>query len=388
MTRIYLDNAATSWPKPDAVLAAIEDYHRRLGAPAGRGVYREAIETERLIADARRRVAELIGASQPQRVVFTAGCTDALNQALHGLLAPGDHIISTVTEHNSVLRPLEFLATTRDVTFTLVECGSDGIVDPDAIRRAITPQTKLIALNHVSNVTGAIQPAEDIGRIAAEHQVLFLLDAAQSLGHVPVNAAQLNASLIAMPGHKGLLGPLGIGMLYIAPGIEERLLPLRQGGTGTRSEEARQPESLPDRYESGTHNVPGILGLAAGVEHVQKTGLTAIRNHVQSLTTQLLSGLSDIDGVTIHGPNDPDKQLGVVSITLRGYDPHEAAATLDAAYRIQVRPGIQCAPLMHRSLGTLTSGGTLRFSVSLFNTADDIDAAIRAVQEIAASAMV
>lgn len=386
MQRIYLDNAATSWPKPESVLAAIDDYHRRLGAPAGRGVYREAIETERTILEARRRAAELIGVNQPQRIVFTSGCTDALNLAIHGLLRPGDHVVSTVVEHNSVLRPLRFCEDNRDVSVTLVGCDSRGLVDPEDIRRAIQPQTRMIVLNHVSNVTGAIQPAEPIGRIAAEHGLLYLLDAAQSLGHMAFDVGSLGAQLIAAPAHKGLLSTMGIGLLYVAPGIEEQLVPLRQGGTGTRSEDDRQPTSLPDRYESGTHNVPAIIGLAAGTTHVQKTGLAAIRKHIRSLTERFLAGLQEIAGVTVFGPRDAIHQLGVVSITIQGYDPHEAAALLDASYHIQARPGVQCAPRMHEALGTLKSGGTLRFSVSLSTTEAEVDAAIRAVGEIAGSA--
>ncbi len=387
MKRIYLDNAATSWPKPDSVCAAIDDYHRRLGAPAGRGIYREAVETERAISEARRRVGELLGVSQPQRVVFTAGCTDALNLALHGLLRPGDHVVGTVVEHNSVLRPLRFLQDNRGITVTLVNCGADGIVSPDDIQAAITPHTRLIVLNHVSNVTGAIQPAEAVGRIAAEHGKLFLLDAAQSLGHLAFSAAEIGAHLIAAPGHKGLLGPLGSGVLYLAPGIEEQLQTLRQGGTGTRSEDDQQPQTMPDKYESGTLNVPGILGLSAGIVHLQKSGLSAIRKQLRSLTERLLHGLNDIGGVKLYGPCDADRQLGVVSLTIKGFDPHEAAATLDSAYGIQARPGIQCAPKMHEALGTLKSGGTLRLSLSASTTEDDIEAALRGVGEIAASAI-
>lgn len=386
MKRIYLDHAATSWPKPEAVLVAMDDYHRRLGAPAGRGVYREAIETERIINDARRRLGELLGVVQPQRLVFCAGCTDALNTAIHGLLRPGDHVVTTVTEHNSVLRPLRHLEATRDVSVTLVGCGVRGVVEPNDMRRAIRRETRMIILNHVSNVTGAIQPAAEIGRIAAEHNVLFMLDAAQSAGQMNLNAADLGAHLIAVPGHKGLLGPLGIGVLYIAPGLEAELTPFRQGGTGTKSENDQQPESMPDRYESGTHNVPAIVGLAAGAQFVQKNGPGAIRKHLRGLTEQLLAGLREIKGVTLYGPGDPDQQLGVISLTVRGFDPHEAAATLDGTFHVQARPGIQCAPRMHETLGTLKTGGTLRLSVGLLNTETEVEAAIRALGELAGSA--
>jgi cysteine desulfurase family protein len=386
MKRIYLDNAATSWPKPEAVLAAMEDYQRRLGAPAGRGVYREAIETERIIAEARRRLGELLGVAQANRIIFCGGCTDALNIALHGLLRAGDHVITTVTEHNSVLRPLRFLEETRGISVTRVACGARGIIAPDDVRRAIQSQTRMIVLNHVSNVTGAIQPAVEIGRIAAEHNLLYLLDAAQSAGHLNITASELGAQLIAVPGHKGLLGPLGIGVLYVGPGVEAELASFRQGGTGTKSEDDHQPESLPDRYESGTHNVPGIVGLAAGAQYVQKTGLAAIRKHLRGLTELLLSGLREIKGVTIFGPGDAEQQLGVVSIAVKGFDPHEAAAALDGAYHVQARPGIQCAPQMHAALGTLKTGGTLRLSVGLLNKEAEVEAAVQALAELARSA--
>jgi cysteine desulfurase family protein len=387
MKRIYLDNAATSWPKPDEVLAAMEDYQRRLGAPAGRGVYREATETERLIAEARRRAADLLGVSQPQRIVFTAGCTDALNLAIRGFLRAGDHVVTTVTEHNSVLRPLRYSYDERYINLTYVPCGADGLIDPGDVARAIAPKTRLIVLNHVSNVTGAVQPAEAIGQLARERGITFLLDAAQSLGHLPFTAAEVGAQLIAAPGHKGLCGALGIGFLYVAPGIEEQLLPLRHGGTGTRSEDDHQPDSLPDKYESGTHNVPGILGMSAGIAYVQKLGLPAIRRKLKSLTEQLVAGLREIRGVRMYGPRDGDRQLGVVSITIDGFDPHEAAATLDSAYGIQARPGIHCAPRMHEALGTQKGGGTLRFSVSPLTSETDVEAAIRAVGDIASAAI-
>src|SRR4051794_6478479 len=254
MARIYLDNAATSWPKAEAVYGAVDHYQRQLGAPAGRSSYAEASDVERMIGSCRKKIATLIGATDPFRIVFTFNGTDSLNLALHGLLRPGDHVVTTVCEHNSVLRPLRFLAQ-RDITTTYVPCDGHGYIDADAIREAITSKTRLIALIHASNVTGAIQSAEAVGKIAADHGVFFVLDAAQSLGHVPIDVTSLGCHLLAAPGHKGLLGPLGTGVLYIAPSVEQQLLPLRQGGTGTKSDEDRQPDSLPDRYESGNLNV-------------------------------------------------------------------------------------------------------------------------------------
>jgi cysteine desulfurase family protein len=385
--RIYLDNAATSWPKPAIVYEAVDRYLRSNGAPAGRGAYGEAAEVERMVADARKRVASLLGEPDPKRIIFTANGTDSLNLAIHGLLRAGDHVVTTVCEHNSVLRPLRELERHAGVAVTRVECGSNRIVDPAAFAAAITRNTKLFVLTHVSNVTGAIQPVEEVGAIAKSHGIRFLVDAAQSIGHIPVLAKQLNADLIAAPGHKGLLGPLGTGILYIAPGMEEHLRATRQGGTGTTSESDLQPETLPEKYESGNHNVPGIIGLGAALQYLTERSLDDIRRHEQQLTARLLDGFQSLKNVTIHGPRDALHQVGVVSITIDGYDPQEVATTLDAAYSIQVRSGFHCAPLMHASQGTNQQGGTVRFSIGAFNTIEQIDHAIQAVGEIAASAM-
>jgi selenocysteine lyase/cysteine desulfurase len=267
MPRIYLDNAATSWPKPESVYQAVDDYQRRLGAPAGRGVYAEATEVERLVNNCRKKVAQLINEADPTRVIFTQNGTDSLNLAIHGWLQPGDHVVTSVCEHNSVLRPLRFLAEHRNVSTTYVGCDAQGRVDPGDIRRAIQPQTRLIALTHASNVTGTIQPVEEVGKIAKERGISFLVDAAQTLGHMRVDVQRIGCQMLAAPGHKGLLGPLGTGVLYIAPGVEARLLPIRQGGTGTRSDEDIQPTTLPDRYESGNLNVSGIVGLGGRQPH-------------------------------------------------------------------------------------------------------------------------
>jgi cysteine desulfurase / selenocysteine lyase len=382
MVRTYLDNAATSWPKPDAVYRAVDDYQRRLGAPAGRSGYAEAAEAERLVLSCRKKIAGLIGASDPSRIIFTQNGTDSLNLALHGLLRPRDHVVTTVCEHNSVLRPLRMLAE-RGVTTTYVPCDGQGYVDPDAIRRAITPQTRLIALIHTSNVTGAIQPAQAVGQIAADHGVFFLLDAAQSLGYVPIDVTGLGCHLLAAPGHKGLLGPLGTGVFYLAPGMEQHVAPLRQGGTGTKSDEDRQPDSLPDRYESGNLNVPGIVGLEAGVSHVQRLGPQQIDEHSRPLIDLLLAGLSGLSNVRLYGPRTSERRVGVVSLNITGYDPQELAALLDAQWSIQSRAGLHCAPRMHEALGTLPRG-TLRLSIGHFTSDEQIDAALAALSEIAA----
>lgn len=379
--RIYLDNAATSWPKPEAVYVAVDRYLRDVGAAAGRGVYTEATEAARLVDSARRCVARLIGAAEAASVVFTANGSDALNLAIHGLLGPGDHAICTDAEHNSVLRPMRACQDANGVDITHIPCSPEGLVDAEDIRRALRPNTRLVAMLHASNVTGGIQPAAEVGSICREHGALFLLDAAQSVGHVPISVEELRVDLLAAPGHKGLLGPLGTGLLYIRPGVETHLRPLKQGGTGSDSESDLQPAKLPDKYESGNLNVAGIAGLAAGIEWLAQQGLTAVREHELALTRQLRDGLNEIAGVTIYGPSDVSGGVGVVSVTVEGYDPQEVAALLDAAFHVQVRAGLHCAPRIHQAMGTFDRGGTVRFSVGPFTTADDVATAVRAVRE-------
>lgn len=385
MPRIYLDNAATSWPKPDGVARAVERYLREVGAPAGRSAYGEAAEVEAAVRDCRSGVAKLIGVADPRRVVFTFNGTDSLNLAIHGLLRDGDHVVTTVCEHNSVLRPLKQLEDEKRITVTRVGCDREGVVAAEDVRHAISNDTRLVAMVHASNVTGALQPAAKVGKIAREYGCRFLLDAAQTLGHLPIDVDGLNVDLLAAPGHKGLLGPLGTGVLYVRDGIENELRSLRQGGTGSQSEEDRQPRTLPDKYESGNHNVPGLVGLKESVGWLRERGVAAIREHEMKLTQQLLDGLGQIAGVTVYGPRDVERRVGVVSITIAGFDPQEVAAMLDASARIQVRSGLHCAPLMHRALGTLDGGGTVRFSIGPFNTPEEVAATLKAVQEIAAS---
>ena len=384
--RIYLANAATSWPKPEAVYAAVDRYQRELGAPAGRGAYAEALDVGQAVEAARRAAAAFIGAEDPRRIVFTLNGTDALNLAIHGLLdaAPG-HVVTTVAEHNSVLRPLRELEQSGRIEVTRIACNASGVVDADDVRRALRPDTALAIITHASNVTGALQPAAEVARLARERGVLCLVDAAQTLGEVPISLTEMPADLLAAPGHKGLLGPLGTGLLYVRPGVEQRLKSVRQGGTGSFSDDDRQPEALPDKYEPGNLNVPGILGLGAGIRWLEEQGLPDLRLRAVELTERLLAGLTAIAGVQVYGPSSASERVAVISVTLAGIDSQELAAALDSAYRIQTRPGIHCAPGMHRALGTLQPGGTVRFSLGAMTTRDEVDAAIDAVREIAAA---
>jgi len=382
--RIYLDNAATSWPKPEAVYTAIDHYLRENGAPAGRGAYREADEAERLVRDTRKRVASLIGAEGSDRIVFTLNGTDSLNMAIHGLLHRGGHVVTSVVEHNSVLRPLKALQGSVGVTVSYVECNDSGVVDPADVKAALQSDTKLVALTHASNVTGAVQPCQEVGRLLQSHDAFFLVDAAQSLGRLPLTVNDLGADLLAAPGHKGLYGPLGCGVLYLRSGMEEHLAAHRQGGTGTQSDEDVQPTQSPEKYESGNLNLAGIAGLHAGLGYLAEKTVEQIQQHEQQLTQSLRDALTAMDSVKLYGPADAAQRVGVVSFNIQGYDCREVASMLDTAYSIQCRAGVHCAPRMHAAMGTLPEGA-VRFAPGPFNTRAQIDTAIEAVQEISES---
>lgn len=386
--RLYLDNAATSFPKPRAVTDAMVRYATDLGASAGRGGYAEAMETAGLIAECRRRLNRLFNGERPEHFVFTLNCSDALNLAIKGLIDPrggkGQHAICTHIDHNSILRPLNALAEQNVIEQTRVPIDPvTGLVDPAEIRRAIRPGTKLIAVTHVSNVTGTVQPIREIGRIAREHGVPLVVDAAQGAGHLPIDVQADGVDLLAAPGHKALLGPLGTGFLYVRPGLEEILRPLKEGGTGSVSEDDRQPSFMPDKYEAGSHNAIGIAGLSAGVQYVLDRGVTALHEHDLDLTRTFLDGVSDVDGLTCYGPPGVRHRVGVFSVRVDGYDPHELSGILEASYGVLTRSGIHCAPLAHAAIGTLTLGGTTRFSFGPFLSKQDVKFATDALAEVA-----
>ena len=381
-SRIYLDNAATSFPKPGAVYDAVDRYNRELGAAVGRGAYAGAVEVQRTVDRCRQKVATILGAESPERIVFTFNGTDSLNLAIHGLLRDGDHVVTSVVEHNSVLRPLKAAQERLGVEVSYVDCDDTGRIEPARVREALRENTRLVTILHASNVTGTLQPIADIGAIAREAEALFLVDAAQSAGHVAIDLSKLSVDLLACPGHKGLLGPLGTGVLYIGPHVERELLSTRQGGTGSKSEDDRQPETLPDKYESGNHNAPGLVGLEAGLSYLQDRGVDEIRRHEIALTEQFLEGLRELSGVEIHGDTGLENRVGVVSITHPEFEPHVSATLLDEHFGIQTRAGLHCSPKIHERLGTIAGGGTVRFSFGPFNTADHIDAALTALREI------
>ena len=384
--RLYMDNAATSFPKPKVVIESMVRYATELGASAGRGAYREAVETANILGECRRRLNRLFHGEKAEHFVFTLNCSDALNLAIKGLVDPKkkNHGICTHIDHNSILRPMNAMEDQGLLEQTRVKVDPiSGLVDPEDIRKAIRPETRFIAITHASNVTGTIQPIREIGRIARECAVPFIVDAAQSAGHVPIDVREDCVDLLAAPGHKALLGPLGTGFLYIRPGLEKILRTLREGGTGSVSELDRQPEFLPDKYEPGSHNAIGIAGLNEGVKWILDQTVEKLASHDLDLVRTMLEGLSDIKGLTYYGPRGVKNRLGVFSVRIEGFEPYELAAVLESHYGILTRPGIHCAPLAHQAIGTTEYGGTTRLSFSPFLSKQDVKFATDALAEVA-----
>ncbi|MBC7185462.1 MAG: aminotransferase class V-fold PLP-dependent enzyme [Calditrichaeota bacterium] len=379
---IYLDNAATTWPKPPAVRRAMLQFMDKVGANPGRSGHRLSVAAARLFYRGREEIAALVGCDDPLRVVFCANATAALNQALHGLLNPGDHVVCTSMEHNSVMRPLHAMVQ-RGVLLTVAPCSVTGELACAAVEQAITPRTRLIVATHASNAVGTILPVGELAKLARRRNVLLLVDAAQTLGAIPLDLRQTPIDLLAFTGHKALFGPMGTGGLVIGPRVPlSELRPLLQGGTGSRSEEEEQPDFLPDKYESGTPNVVGIAGLAAGVRWLRRQGVEAIRAREEELTSQLFSGLKNIPGVTVYGPDSVARRAPVVLFNIEGRDPAWVAQRLDREYGIMCRPGLHCAPRAHKTIGTFPRGA-VRFSLSAFTTRLQIERAVQAVARIA-----
>ncbi|MBR1820199.1 MAG: aminotransferase class V-fold PLP-dependent enzyme [Clostridia bacterium] len=372
---IYFDNAATSHPKPKAVVDAAVRAMTEFNANPGRSGHRAALAAARQVLDTRERLAGLINAPDPMSVIHCFNCTDALNLAIKGSLHAGDHVIATQLEHNSVLRVLATLAARERITLTLVAPRPDGFVDPGDIRAALTDKTALIACTHASNVTGAIQPVAAIGQVAKQCGARYLIDGAQALGAMPVDVQALSCEMYAFPGHKSLLGPQGTGGLYIAPGV--RLLPLREGGTGSSSDSMLQPDELPERYESGTVNLPGIAGLGAGCAYVAEN-LAQIMMHERELAQALYEGLAAMEGITLYSPAREAERAGIVCFNVADLSSSQVSDAL-AQRDIAVRGGLHCAPGAHRVLGTLRRGA-VRASVGHANTFEEVDQFLEAVR--------
>ena len=374
---IYFDNAATSHPKPPSVIDAVHDALTVFNANPGRSGHAAAIHAGQIVLKTRERLKDLLGAEDPTRIIFTFNCTDSLNLAIKGLLRLGDHVITTQLEHNSVLRPLSELAARNRIRLTIISPREDGFIAPSDIEKAICADTRLIAVTHASNVTGAIQPVAAIGHIAQKHGIRYLVDGAQALGAMPVNVRALSCDLYAFPGHKSLLGPQGTGGLFIRPGLE--LYTLREGGTGSSSDSMLQPHELPERYESGTVNLPGIAGLGAGIEYVSSR-LSTIMSHERELTSALYEGLSEIPGVELYSPREESARAGIVSFNLGDLSSSQTADALSRA-GIAVRGGLHCAPGAHRFLGTMQRGA-VRASVGHANTFEEVDQFLRTIREV------
>ncbi|QWU16291.1 cysteine desulfurase family protein [Paenibacillus sophorae] len=376
---VYLDHAATSWPKPPEVVQAMMDALQHAGANAGRGNYSLAMGTGRVLVRARMALAELFGVTNAQDIAFTHNTTMSLNMAIQGTLRSGDHVISTMTEHNSVRRPLEYLRRTKGIEVDYLNVDFQGQLDLQELKKTFKSNTKMVICSHSSNLLGSILPIGEIGDIAKTYGAVFLVDAAQSAGSLDIDVGKMNIDLLAFPGHKGLLGPQGTGGLYISPELD--LEPLMHGGTGSQSENSEQPNVRPDKYEAGTQNTVGIAGLLAGVQKVQSLGTENIRRHEWNLIQSLMEGMRDISGVRFLGPAEGVLRTGLLSFVIEGEESAQIAHRLDREYGIAVRAGMHCTPLAHKAAGTLQSGA-VRVSVGVDTTEQDVGMMLHAMREL------
>lgn len=375
---IYFDNAATTYPKPDVVYDAVYDCMKNYCANPGRAGHKLAMKSAREIYDARENLSKLFNIENPMTIVFTHNATDSLNMAIKGVLKSGDHVITTSMEHNSVIRPIKALES-KGIENTVVMCDKEGFLNPEDIEKAIKENTKLIVTTHASNVCGTLIDIKAVGEVAKKQGILFLVDASQTAGVYDIDVHDMNIDMLAMPGHKCLFGPQGTGVLYIKEGLKLDIL--KEGGTGSKSEELFQPDLFPDRYESGTHNTPGIAGLNAGVKFILDKGIDKIRTHEEDLCQYMLDKLEEIDDVIIYGPKDSKKRAAVIAVNIGDMDSGEVTFRLDNEYDIATRSGLHCSPLAHTTLGTLDQG-VIRFSLGYFNTTYEIDKVIKAIKNI------
>lgn len=379
MDGIYLDNAATSFPKPEGVSAAMKTYMDQVGATINRSVYGSAQDAGLVTLQLRQHLKRLFYFPEPvTHVILTPGATWGLNMVIKGFLKQGDHCIVSSMEHNAVMRPLLQL---EGVEFDRIPCSREGLLNPADIEVLIRPNTKLLVMAHGSNVCGSVQDAKAVGEICRKHGIAFVLDAAQTAGHYPVDFSAFGLSALCVPGHKGLLGPSGIGALLMTDAFAGQLNPIVAGGTGSASDSEYLPEYLPDRFESGTPNLPGIYGWEAALDFVEKTGVDALRNHEMILCKRFLDGLESIEGVALCGTKDLNRRVGVISVDFQREDNAEAAFRLETEFGILTRCGLHCAPSAHKTLDTFPRG-TVRFSLGFANTEKDVDAALAAIKAI------
>ncbi|WP_018248846.1 aminotransferase class V-fold PLP-dependent enzyme [Orenia marismortui] len=376
---IYLNNAATTWPKPERVYQEIDNFFRNYGTNPSRGGSLGLSIVERKIFGIREKLAALINAQNSARIIFTSGATESLNLGIKGIVKKGDHVITSCLEHNSVLRPLNKLKKDLGIEVSYIDVDEFGTLDPKSVAEAIREDTRLIITSHASNVIGTLVDIKEIAQLARKNNILYMVDAAQTAGVFPIDLEEVEIDLLAMPGHKSLYGPPGIGVLYIREGIE--LDTLIEGGTGSNSLDPYQPQVIPDRYESGTQNTIGIIGLGSGIDFINQTGLLEIKEHELELTDQLLKGLTAREEVVVYGRKDTVSRAPVVAFNLKGQGAAEVAYLLENKYSIALRAGLHCAPLVHKSLGTLEQG-MIRVSFSYFNTKQDVEALLKAIDEI------
>lgn len=381
MPAIYFDNAATSFPKPPAVAEAMLRYMREVGASVNRGVYAAAQDAGMTTLLLREGLCRLFRHSDPTHCVLTSGNTMGLNMILRGWLHPGDHCLVSSMEHNAVMRPLQELAA-GGVRFDRVPCDGQGRLDPEDVRRMLRPNTRLVLLAHGSNVGGGVQDVPAVGRICGEYGVPLALDAAQTAGHWEIDFEGWGLSALSLPGHKGLMGPSGIGALLLSRDFARRLTPIVTGGTGSASDLEVQPSYMPDRFESGTPNLPGIYGLRAAVDFIEKTGVNVLREHETMLTRRMLEQIRDVPSIRLAGPWELSNRVGVVSVDFQNIDNAEAAVRLEREYGILTRCGLHCAPSAHKTLGTFPQG-TVRLSAGWYTTREEVDRAADAVAKIA-----
>ena len=377
---VYLDNAATSFPKPPAVWKAMEGYFFEIGGNPGRSGHRLSYRASEILFDAREALARLFNIKNPERIVFTKNATEAINVALYGLLRPGDRVVTTAMEHNAVMRPLRHLERTRGIQLEVVPADSSGMVDLEAMAPALEKGAALLVLNHASNVTGSMVDLVRVGALARDAGVPLMVDVAQTAGCFLIDVEAMNISILAFTGHKGLMGPQGTGGLYVAPGLEPE--PLIRGGTGSNSELEEQPSMWPDVHESGTPNVVGLAGLRAGVEFVMEQGVERIREHEGRLFSSFWDGAQKIPGLTLYGPRPWEERVAVVSLTLEGQDPAWVGHRLDRDFGVMVRVGLHCAPSAHRSIGTFPTG-TVRVAFGFFNSQEDVAVVLEALETLA-----
>lgn len=381
-SKIYLDHAATGWPKSESVYRAVEHQMRNVGVAAGRGSYSRALEGGNAIQQCRRLASRLFHSHPDGHWIMAANGTAALNQAIHGILQPGDHIVSTAADHNSVLRPIEWLCSSGTITATIVPCNEKGFVDAEDIRSALQPNTRMLAVTHASNVTGAVNDFQRLASVVRQSQsknCIILCDAAQSAGQLPIDITNLDIDMLAAPGHKSLGGPLGTGLLYVGPRAASSIRPTIQGGTGSQSDSLTMPSSLPDRLESGNQNVPAIAGLTAGLQSLQDQDLDLVYRLNRERVQRLCDQIADIDSLTVLSAG----QLPIISLTHATISPQDFAAILDAEFNIEARAGLHCAPLIHQYIGSAPDG-TLRISFNHQTSDADLNVLVKALNEISA----